>query len=71
MVKQTRLLEALRKGDELTNGQIRSRFGIPNPSAVVNDIRRAGWTVNSDLKETKYGEVHKYYMSKTAARRKA
>lgn len=71
MTKQNRLLEALRKGDELTAPQIRTRFAIPNPSAVVNDLRRAGWAVNSDRKQTKYGEVQKYYMSKSAARRKA
>lgn len=71
VAKQTKLLEALRRGEELTSSQIEHRYNIPNPSAVIHDLRRAGWTVNSGNFETKYGEVSKYYMSKTAARRKA
>lgn len=69
--KQTKLLEALQNGAELTSSQITARFNIPNPSATVNDLRRAGWTVNSGQFDTKYGVTNKYYMSKSAARKRA
>lgn len=31
----------------LTTATIRERFGIPNVSAIINDLRRTGFTVNS------------------------
>ena len=71
MTKQTKLLEALQRGDELTAAQISSRYGIPNPSATVNDLRNAGFTVHSTRRETKHGSVAKYHMNKTAARKRA
>lgn len=60
--KQNRLLEALQRGDELTNSQIRSRYNIANPSATVNDLREAGYNVLSSRRETKNGVVSKYHM---------
>ena len=71
MAKQNKLLEALQRGDELTAAQISSRYGIPNPSATVNDLRRAGFTVHSTRRDTKYGTVSKYHMNKSTSRKKA
>lgn len=31
----------------LTTATLRERFGIPNVSAIINDLRRTGFTVNS------------------------
>lgn len=69
--KQTKLLNALSRGEELTSQQITARYGIPNPSAVVHDLRRSGCVVNSSLRDTKYGSTSKYHMGKTAARKRA
>lgn len=60
--KQTRLLEAFQRGDELTNAQIRTRYNIANPSATVNDLREAGHSVISSRRETKNGVVSKYHL---------
>lgn len=60
--KQNRLLEALQRGDELTAAQIRTRYNIANPSATVNDLREAGYTVFSSPRTTKNGVVSKYHM---------
>ena len=37
--KIQRLAEAFQRGDKLTAAQIRSRFGIANPTAAVSDLR--------------------------------
>lgn len=65
--KQNRLLEALKRGEELTSNQIISRYNIANPSATVNDLREAGFTVFSSRRETKNGVVSKYHMNRKHA----
>ena len=45
MTKQERVLEALRKGEELTAAQIKARFGVKNPTATVSDIRNRGYAI--------------------------
>lgn len=40
--KQARLTEALLSGQNFTAKQIRSRFGIANPTATISDIRYSG-----------------------------
>jgi hypothetical protein len=53
--KQGRLLEALRKGQALTEKQISARFQIANPRATVSDLRRAGHTVSAVRSTAKNG----------------
>jgi len=43
--KTGRLLAALQSGEQLTEGQIRQRFGLRNPRASVSDIRYQGFAV--------------------------
>lgn len=57
--KQSRLLEALKNGEQLTSKQIAARFGIGNPTAAVSDLRlRGGFAIyanpytNSDGKRS-------------------
>lgn len=46
MTKSERLVEALKKGEQLTAAQIKARFGIANPTATVSDLRlRGGFAV--------------------------
>jgi predicted ArsR family transcriptional regulator len=39
MTKSERLVEALKKGEQLTAAQIKARFGIANPTATVSSLR--------------------------------
>jgi predicted transcriptional regulator len=61
ITKQSRLLEALRSGEELTAKQINARFGIANPTATVSDLRFAGFAVYAnEHKDTKGRQSTKY-----------
>lgn len=43
--KKDRVLTALKNGEQLTAGEIRSRFGVKNPRALVSDLRMNGHPV--------------------------
>ena len=46
ITKSERLVKALRKGEQLTEAQIKARFGIANPTATVSDLRlRSGFAI--------------------------
>lgn len=63
--KTGKLLSALQNGEALTEGQIRVRFGLKNPSASVSDIRHAGFAVYANThKDTKGRITTKYRMGK-------
>lgn len=63
--KTGRLLTALQEGQALTQGQIRVRFGLKNPSASVSDIRFAGYAVYANQhKDTKGRVTTKYKLGK-------
>jgi hypothetical protein len=70
MTKTTKLIEALKRGDELTTAQIR-RLGIPNPSAAVFYIRQTGVNVETTVTETSRGTVYKYRMPRTTSKKKS
>jgi predicted ArsR family transcriptional regulator len=60
--KSERLIEALRKGEELTAGQIKARFGIANPTATVSDLRlRGGFAVYANQAKDTKGRVSTKY----------
>ena len=63
--KTGRLLTALQEGQALTEGQIRVRFGLKNPSATVSDIRFAGYAIYANRhKDTKGRVTTKYKLGK-------
>lgn len=67
--KTTRLVEALRNGEELTAKQIRARFGIANPTAAVSDLRlRLGFAVYANRRTDSRGRVTTKYRLGTPAR---
>lgn len=69
VTKQTALLEALKKGEELTAKQITSRFGIANPTATVSDLRiRGGFAVYANKRTNKRGETFTKYRLGTPTR---
>jgi len=43
--KQGRFLTALQKGQNFTEGQVTSRFGIKNVSATVSNLRSQGFCI--------------------------
>ena len=46
MTKTNRVLSALQAGETLTEGQMKTRFGVGNPSATVSYIRQMGFPVH-------------------------
>jgi hypothetical protein len=64
VTKQSRLLEALRKGQALSEAQIRSRFDIANPRATISDLREVvegHYTINAVRKTAKNGATTTKY----------
>lgn len=59
--KQSRLLEALQNGEQLTAKQITARFGIANPTATVSDLRFAGFAVYANRRTNSRGETYTKY----------
>lgn len=59
--KQSRLLEALRSGEELTVAQIRNRFGLANPTSAVSKLRYAGFAVYCNRSTDSKGRVKMKY----------
>lgn len=48
---QSRVLESLKNGNELTSAQIASKFGAGNPQAVIQSLRFAGYPVYLNTKK--------------------
>jgi len=61
VTKQSRLLEALQNGEELTAKQIAARFGIANPTATVSDLRFSGFAVYANKHVDTKGRVSTKY----------
>lgn len=61
VTKQSRLLEALQNGEQLTAKQIAARFGIANPTATVSDLRFSGFAVYANKHTDTKGRVTTKY----------
>lgn len=61
VTKQSRLLEALQNGEQLTAKQIAARFGIANPTATVSDLRFSGFAVYANKHVDTKGRVTTKY----------
>lgn len=66
--KQSRVLEALRSGQELTAKQIAARFGVRNPTATISDIRYQGFSVYANRRTDTKGRVTTKYRLGTPSR---
>lgn len=69
--KTTKLIEALKRGDELTTAQIRRLYGLSNPSATVFHIRQSGVNIETTVNETSRGTVYKYRMPRATSKKKS
>lgn len=61
VTKQTRVLEALKKGEQLTAKQIGARFSVANPTATISNIRFAGYAVYANQHTDTKGRVTTKY----------
>lgn len=67
--KQERLTKALLSGQNFTASQIRSRFGIANPTATISDIRYSGVPVFANKATTSRGDTVTIYRTGKAPRK--
>ena len=67
--KTDRVLNFLLEGGELTAAQARSRFGIPNMSAVASNLRFKGHAVFGNEKKLSNGERTTTYRIGTPPKR--
>jgi predicted ArsR family transcriptional regulator len=68
VTKQTRVLEALQSGEELTAKQIGARFGVKNPTATISNIRLSGFAVYANQHKDTKGRVTTKYRLGTPSR---
>lgn len=68
VTKQSRLLEALRGGEQLTAAQISQRFGIKNPTATVSELRFQGFAIYANQHKDTKGQVTTKYRLGTPSR---
>ena len=68
MTKSQALLEAFKKGEQLTAKQITSRFGIANPTATVSDLRFDGYAIYANKRTNKRGDTFTKYRLGTPSR---
>ena len=66
--KSQALIEALRKGEELTAKQITHRFGIANPTASVSALRFNGFAIYANKRTNKLGQTFTKYRLGTPSR---
>lgn len=55
VTKANRVLSALQAGEKLTEGEMKVRFGVGNPSATVSYLRQQGYAVylNAGTKDSR------------------
>lgn len=59
--KTFKLFQALQSGENLTEAQIASRFGLKNPTAAISEIRFQGYAVyGNEHRDTKGRRSTKY-----------
>jgi hypothetical protein len=66
--KTSKVLTALRNGEELTGKQIESRFGVGNARATVSALRMQGFPIYSNKRVDTKGRVKFKYRLGTPSR---
>ena len=66
--KTSKVLTALRNGEELTGKQIESRFGVGNARATVSALRMQGYPIYSNKRVDTKGRVKFKYRLGTPSR---
>ena len=60
MNKTQRVLNAFINGEELTAKQIKSRYNVANPTALVTNLRQSGFPIYLNDRKNTTGTVSKY-----------
>ncbi len=68
VTKQERLLEAFKKGEQLSPAQIKTRFGIANPTATISVLRYSGFAVYANKHTDTKGRLMTKYRLGTPSR---
>lgn len=63
MTKTDKLVKALARGTTLTTDQIRSKFGIVNPTSTIHRLREQGLEIDTVVSITRKGQVRQYAMA--------
>ena len=69
VTQQTRLTEALLNREQLTVPQMAARFDIANPTAVISNIRFAGYAVYANTRKNSKGQSVTRYRIGTPTRK--
>ena len=69
VTQQARLTEALLNGEQLTVPQMAARFDIANPTAVISNIRFAGYAVYANSRKNSKGQSVTRYRIGTPSRK--
>lgn len=68
--KQGKLLAALQGGEQLTEAQIRARYGIANPTAAVSALRlEGGYSIYGNKSKNSEGKTVTKYRLGTPSRK--
>ena len=61
MTKQDQVLNAFKAGEQLTEAQMKSRYGVKNPRALASSLRMKGYAIYANThKDSKGRETTKY-----------
>lgn len=69
MTKTERVLEAFKNGEQMTSKQMKARFGIANPTATVDSLRKNGYAIYSNPRKNSKGERRNFFRLGTPTRR--
>lgn len=69
VTQQARLTEALLNGEQLTVPQMAARFDMANPTAVISNIRFAGYAVYANSRKNSKGQSVTRYRIGTPSRK--
>ena len=59
--QKAKLIRSFKNGSEFTAGQIASRFGVANPTATINSLRREGYAIYANEVTNSVGETYTKY----------
>ena len=59
--QKAKLLSSFKKGSEFTAKQIATRFGVANPTAMINNLRNEGYAIYANQRTNSLGETYTKY----------
>jgi Mn-dependent DtxR family transcriptional regulator len=59
--QKAKLVSSFKKGSQYTAAQIASRFGVANPTAMINFLRREGYPIYANEVTNSLGQTYTKY----------